>query len=517
MNRTFLSVFVILNVALLMAFARDAGANNCNPPVGGSEEIVAFAWGLNLHGQLGVPSGVNHLIPVQVQNLSGIQTIAAGDSHTLALKTDCTVWAWGLNFNGQLGDGTTIQRRTPVQVSNLSGLSGATAIAAGFNHSLALKTDATVWAWGQNSDGQLGDGTNADRPFPLQVSNLSGVTAIAAGGGHTLALKTDATVWAWGNNDNGQLGDGTNDDRSTPVQVQNLSGITAIAAGSSHGLALASDGTVWAWGANGAGQLGDGTHDDRSTPVQVQNLSRATAIAAGTGHSLALTTDGTVLAWGLNTFFQLGDGTATSRPTPAPVQNLSGATAIAAGGMHSLALKTGGTSWAWGNNDDGQLGDGTIQDRATPVQVQNLSEVTAIAAGGMHSLAQGVPLTQLTVQKILVHPDRNRLRLFNLRIDGVTVAANINAGTTDPHLVSPGNHTVGETGGTNTPIGAFHIVIGGDCADNGIVSLALGDSKTCTITNYDNFGGCRSGRICCEPGSGTEGCLVCSEVGAGCP
>ena len=219
--------------------------------------------------------------------------------------------------------------------------------------------------------------------------------------------------------------------------------------------------------------------------MQVSNLSGlsgATAIAAGFKHSLALKTDATVWAWGQNSDGQLGDGTNDDRPFPLQVSNLSEVTAIAAGDSHSLALKTDGTVWAWGNNDDGQLGDGTIQDRATPVQVRDLSDVTTIAAGGMHSLAQRVPLTQLTVQKILVHPDRNRLRLFNLRIDGVTVAANINAGTTGPHLVSPGNHTVGETGGTNTPIGAFHIVIGGDCADNGIVSLALGDNKTCTIT-----------------------------------
>jgi hypothetical protein len=121
------------------------------------------------------------------------------------------------------------------------------------------------------------------------------------------------------------------------------------------------------------------------------------------------------------------------------------------------------------------------------------------------------------VNKVLVHPDHNHLRLFNLRIDGVTVAANINSGPTGPHFVSPGNHTVGETGGTNTPIGAFHTVIGGDCAANGTVSLALGDSKTCTITNFDNLGGCDRDEVCCEGGSGTEGCIVCSEVGAGCP
>jgi hypothetical protein len=303
------------------------------------------------------------------------------------------------------------------------------------------------------------------------------------------------------------------------VQVLNLSGIETIAGGGNHSLALANDGTVWAWGQNLFGQLGDGTNADRSTPVQVPNLSGATAVAAGTAHSLALKANGTVLAWGSNAFGQLGDGTTVPRNIPAQVQNLSEIQTIAAHSGHNLALRTSGFVQAWGWNARGQLGDGTTIDRPFPVQVSNLilSGVTSVAAGLSHSLAQGAPLTELTVHKILVHPDHNYLRLFNLTIDGVVVAANINAGSTGPHLVSPGNHKVSETGGTNTPLGAFHTEIGGHCAADGTVSVAMGDSKTCTITNYDNFGGCRSGRICCEAGNGTQGCLVCSLAGAGCP
>jgi hypothetical protein len=199
--------------------------------------------------------------PVQVQNLSGVVTaIAGGGAHGLALKH-------GLSLdNGQLGDGTTTYRYTPVQVQNLSGVKS---IAGGNLHSLALKNDGTLWAWGANDKDQLGDGTTIERHTPVQVQNLSGVTAIAGGYSHSLALKDDGTLWAWGWNLWGQLGDATTQDRSTPVRVQNLSGVFAIAAGGAHSLALKGNGlvscftlpscTVWGWGENSSGQLGDGT------------------------------------------------------------------------------------------------------------------------------------------------------------------------------------------------------------------------------------------------------------------
>jgi alpha-tubulin suppressor-like RCC1 family protein len=155
--------------------------------------------------------------------------------------------------------------------------------------SLALKSDGTIWAWGENAIGQLGDGTTTERHTPVQVGTppLGEVTAVAAGQGHNLALRSDGTVWAWGLNARGELGDGTTTDRLTPVQVQNLSGIKAIGAGDNHSLAVRSDGTVWAWGFNIRGQLGDGTTTDRHTPVQVQNLSGITAVAGGQNFSLA--------------------------------------------------------------------------------------------------------------------------------------------------------------------------------------------------------------------------------------
>jgi alpha-tubulin suppressor-like RCC1 family protein/Ca2+-binding RTX toxin-like protein len=310
--------------------------------------------------------------------------IATGSAHAMALKNVGTVWTWGLNDYGQLGNGTTTDNPLPLQVN---GLSGIVALAAGENHNLVLMSDGTVWAWGLNDYGQLGDGTTTNRSTPVEIGNLTGITALAAGSSHSLSIKSDETVWAWGKNENGQLGNGTTTASAAPVQAGTLTGITAIAAGAEHSMALAGDGTVWAWGSDAYGQLGDGGTTNQSAPVQVSGLTGITKIVAGTSHSLALKNDGTVWTWGLNASGQLGDGTTTNRSTPVQATGLTGITAIAAGSGHSLALTNGGVVWAWGLNDCDQLGDGTTTSRTTPAPISGLSNVVAIAASEKHSMA----------------------------------------------------------------------------------------------------------------------------------
>jgi alpha-tubulin suppressor-like RCC1 family protein len=315
--------------------------------------------------------------------------------HTVYRKNNGTVWTWGNNSNGQLGDGTTTDRATPMPVS---GLAGVSAVAAGSAHSVALKNDGTVWAWGSNSNGQLGDGTTIDRATPVPVSGLTGVTAVAAGSAHSVALKNDGTVWAWGSNSKGQLGNGTTTDRSTPVQVSTLVGITAVAAGASHSIALRNivgvinDGTIWAWGSNSNGQLGNGTTVDTWIPIQVSGLTGVTAIAAGSAHTVAvrnifsLINDGTLWAWGSNGNGQLGNGTTTDSWTPVMVSGLSLMTTIAAGFNHTIALMYNGVIWTWGNNSNGQLGDGTTTERWVVAPISGLTGVMAIAAGTKNNI-----------------------------------------------------------------------------------------------------------------------------------
>ncbi|MEQ8235291.1 MAG: PxKF domain-containing protein [Syntrophomonadaceae bacterium] len=308
------------------------------------------------------------MIPVH-QSIAAVpdnsRSIAAGNMHSLAVKPDGTVWAWGENIRGALGIGSTTNHSTPVQVT---GLNSVTAVTAGASFSIALKADGTVWAWGWNEAGQVGDGSKTNRTLPIQVNGLSGIMAVEAGCWHSLALKSDGTVWAWGYNGNGQVGDGSTLDRATPVKVQGLDGIIAISGGTGHSLALKQDGTVWIWGDSFGGY---GYPQRHLTPVKVEGLNGIIAISAGDNFSLALKSDGTVWAWGKNQSSQLGDGTNTDRITPAPLQGLIGVKALAAGLTQSAALKTDGSVYAWGSSG--------------PIHLMGLSGVTAISSFS-HSL-----------------------------------------------------------------------------------------------------------------------------------
>jgi alpha-tubulin suppressor-like RCC1 family protein len=346
---------------------------------------LPLAWGLNGSGQLGDGSTVNRSTPVPVSGLTDVVAVAAGVGHSLALRTDGTVWAWGSNIYGQLGLGDTSDRLAPVQVI---GLTGVIAIAAGGAHSLALRSDGTVWAWGDNQSDQLGPGIRFDpRLTPVQVYGLTGVIAIAAGTFHSLALRSDGTVWAWGfvppSNPPGDNGPGGH---PTPTQVAGLTGVVGIAGGLYHSLALRSDGTVWAWGfRNDYGLRGVG-----ETPAQVSGLTGVVAVASGADDGLALRSDGSVWGWGSNESGQLGVGDTANRLTPVHVGGLTNVVAISGSRgfpEYSLAVRSDGTVWGWGDNRFGELGGGTTDNRLTPMQVSGLADAAAVAAGDGQSLA----------------------------------------------------------------------------------------------------------------------------------
>jgi alpha-tubulin suppressor-like RCC1 family protein len=398
---------VVLTLGLAAGAAATSGAASAavTAPARGCCHILtqsaAAAWGFNASGELGNGTGniyldVNPNWNAVMGLSSGVAAVSAGYSYALALTSDGSVWAWGSNGSGQLGDGATTGSDVPVQVT---GLTGIVAVSAGNSESVALRSDGTVWTWGGNTGGDLGNGTTTASSTPVQVTGLTGVTQISAGQSFVLALRSDGTVWAWGANDYGQLGDGTTFDSSVPVQVTGLSRVTAIAAGGEDSMAVETKGyvnmlsAVYEWGANEHGQIGDGTYRERPVPVQINGIGaqHVSGIAAGLNFSMVLGSDGSVWDWGVNQIGQLGDGSTANAIVPVEAQGPgSGITQISAGYYHVLALRSDGTVEAWGDNFCGELGNGTNDPAVpnpTPVQVVGLGSVTAVSAGYLFSLA----------------------------------------------------------------------------------------------------------------------------------
>lgn len=356
-------------------------------------------WGQNSLGELGDGTKTMRTTPVDVAALGTDQkAVDLGKYHSCVLTNGGKVKCWGDNTFGQFGMGRELYRPIPVDVATLQ--DGMATLAAGGLRTCGLTAGGAAKCWGSNWSGEVGDGGNSHCSMPMDVAGLSaGVTMLATGGQagmdptlkeHSCAIVAGG-LKCWGDNSSGQLGDGTKVDRNTPVDVAGLgSGVIAVATGESYTCAVASGGAVKCWGDNAAGQLGDGTTTAQTTPVDVVGLgSGVVALGAGAGHSCALTSGGGVKCWGRNTSGQLGDGTTTDHPTPVDVVGLgSGVTALAVGSAHTCVITTGGGMKCWGVNANGRLGDGTTQNRTEPTSVIGLaSGVTAIATGGMHTCA----------------------------------------------------------------------------------------------------------------------------------
>jgi alpha-tubulin suppressor-like RCC1 family protein len=301
-------------------------------------------------------------VPLQVVGpggvgfLSSVAAVMSGEPFCYVLKSDGTVWAWGWNASGELGNGTFTDSHVPVQVT---GLTSVVALGGRGYHALAIRSDGSVWTWGLNNSGELGDGTTTSSNVPLHVAGISAAVSLTGGYEHSVVLLANKTLVAWGNNANGQLGIGASGAPvMSPTAIPGMSNVVQVSAGWDHTLAVTGDGTVWAWGNNFDGEIGDGTTTDRPAPYNVPGLTGIKEVSGGDCHSAALKADGTVWTWGCNTWGQLGNGACTDQHTPVQVMvspgvPLTGVTIVRARDYHNVAIKSDGTVWSWGWNVNG--------------------------------------------------------------------------------------------------------------------------------------------------------------------
>ena len=351
-----------------------------------------WAWGNNEYGQLGTEgnTGYKALLkfaplniiegatkairyipcidsPLQVGYDTDWSAIAVGAEHTIALKTDGTLWAWGALWQG-FDSAEPVEPVTKTLPTRIGADTDWSAIAANGYHNVAMKSDGTLWTWGEIS--LLGGIIIANR-IPTRIGADTDWKSVACGWSYAVAIKTDGTLWAWGENNYGQLGDGTVITKTNPTRIGTDTDWSAIAVGSEHSIALKTDGSLWAWGENYHGQLGNGKSGEWTgitIPTRIGADTNWDKISAGGFHTIVLKTDGTLWAWGSNGWGELGNGKTTSQSIPTRIGADTNWAKISAGG-HTLALKTDGTLWAWGMNNYGQLGDGTMINRYSPTQV----------------------------------------------------------------------------------------------------------------------------------------------------
>lgn len=345
---------------------------------------------------LNVPSGTGFLYettPVWTEfNIAGGEPrgcwaeISAGGQHTLAIAQDGTLWAWGNKDFGQLGNNTTSGYETnPIQISNEPNWAF---VSAGEFHSLAIKKDGTLWAWGDNSYGQLGDNSTTQRNVPVQIGAATDWVGVYAGFEHSMARKADNSLWSWGDNSFGELGNGNTIQQNTPVQVGSDTHWQTVSLGRSHNVALKTNGQLWSWGRNNYGQLGIGNTTNQLNPIQIGTDTNWKVIELGDYHNIALKNDGTIYSWGENALGQLGLGDTTQRNTPTQIGTATDWSYIAAGLYNSYAVKSTGQLWVCGDNFKGQIGNGNFTQQNSLVQVGSATDWYSVIAGNESAIAQ---------------------------------------------------------------------------------------------------------------------------------
>jgi alpha-tubulin suppressor-like RCC1 family protein len=354
------------------------------------EIFELFSWGQNFGAAtgLGTDSG-NTLTPTKVGSATNWAQVSAGGSSTAAITTTGELWAWGDNTSGQVGvPSVGNQRNTPIRVGAATNWKQ---VSLGGSHCLAVTTTGELWAWGGNVNRQLGLGVNDSTVgVPTRVGTATNWAFVAAGGNTSYAITTTGQLWAWGLNSFGGIGFGNNNQVNTPTQVGSATDWAQVSSAGNHAIAIKTNGTLWSWGNNTDGRTGRGiTTGDTLTPTQVGSATNWAKVSTRFSHVLAITTTGQLWAWGTNTNGQLGRGnTTTPQTSPTQIGSLTNWQEIAAGNNHSLAINSSGELLAWGQNTNGQLGRGnTTTPQTSPIVIGSLTNWSKLGAGGSNSFA----------------------------------------------------------------------------------------------------------------------------------
>ena len=331
-----------------------------------------WGWGWNIYAQLGNGTSTFTVnAPSKISNNYKWKCLTGGIYVTMGVKTDGTLWGWGSVQNCQLGDGTPnwsiVTFTTPIKIGIDTNWE---MVSCGHSFSTGIKTDGTLWSWGFNQYGGLGNGLFVST-VPIKVNLDSDWAKVSShiDAYHAVMLKRNGTLWSWGENTKGEVGDGTTNSHTTPIKIGTDTNWSIIETGLNYTIAKKKNGTLWAWGSNNYGQLGLGDNTDRLSPIRIGSDSNWQSVSAGTFHTVAVKTNGTLWAWGKGDNGELGDGTLQDKNVPTQIGVANNWQIAKAGGEHSIAININGTLSAWGRNYRGEIGDGTTIPRNSPVKI----------------------------------------------------------------------------------------------------------------------------------------------------